>query len=122
MTNSEFKIELEERTKRFAILVFQAVDKLPYVASTRVIANQLGKSASSIGANYREANRAESHDDFIHKIAIVLKECSESNYWLDVLSGLYPKDEAISSLSNENTELLKLFASISRKAKTNRFS
>lgn len=50
-----------------------------------VISNQLKKSCTSIGANIREANYAESKKDFIHKLHIAIKECSESIYWLDII-------------------------------------
>ena len=52
MTNLEFKTQLERRTKEFAVTAFKYLDALPKKVSTRVIAYQLGKSASSIGANY----------------------------------------------------------------------
>ena len=58
---------------------------LPYDVSTKVIVNQLGKSASSIGANYHEANRSESRDDFVHKVAIAVKEANESCYHSQLL-------------------------------------
>ena len=88
--------------------------------SVKVISYQLGKSASSIGANYHEANRAESKDDFIHKISIALKESNESCYWFKVLSGLFEDDEAIERLSNETNELRNVLQSILRSAKAKR--
>ena len=109
-----FKRKLEERTSVFAASVFGFLDSLPSKISSRVIAFQLGKSASSVGANYREANRAESMDDFIHKIGIVLKESSESLYWLDLLQRLYPQQEQVSSLYSECDELVRIFQSIRR--------
>ena len=111
----EFKKQLEERTLAFATAVFKCLDALPSGSSTRVIALQLGKSASSVGANYREANRAESLDDFIHKIGITLKECSESAYWLDLLQRLYPTESAVAQLTRECDELLRLFQTIKHK-------
>ena len=54
----EFKKKLEERAANFAVAVFRCIDSLPQLTSSRVIAFQLGKSASSIGANHREANRS----------------------------------------------------------------
>jgi four helix bundle protein len=78
------KKELEARTKRFALSVIQLVGKLPCGKASDVIGYQLLKSGTSIGANYREANRAESHDDFIHKIAICEKEAAETEYWLEL--------------------------------------
>jgi four helix bundle protein len=72
------KKELEARTKRFALSVIAFVSKLPRGKASDVIGYQLVKSGTSIGANYREVNRAESHDDFIHKIAICEKEAAET--------------------------------------------
>ena len=56
VTNAEFRAVLEDRTAKYAVEVFKYLRELPYDVSTKVIANQLGKSASSIGANYHEAN------------------------------------------------------------------
>ncbi len=86
----------------------------------RVISYQLGKSASSIGANYREANRAESGDDFAHKISIVLKEASETHYWLQVLAGLYPEHNVIRKLTVEAEEFLRIFQTINRTTRSSR--
>lgn len=88
MTNAEFREVLEDRTAKYAVEVFKCLRELPYDVSTKVIAHQLGKSASSIGANYHEANRSESRDDFVHKVAIAVKEANESCYWFKVLRGL----------------------------------
>lgn len=74
------KDELEKRTKEFAIRIIQFVTALSKSKAADVMGYQLLKSGTSIGANYREANRAESKKDFIHKIGIVEKEASESEY------------------------------------------
>lgn len=63
MTNAEFREVLEDRTAKYAVEVFKYLRELPYDVSTKVIAHPLGKSASSIGANYHEANRSESRDE-----------------------------------------------------------
>ena len=110
-----FKRELEERTAEFAVSVLRRLDALPASASSRVIVFQLGKSASSVGANYREANRAESLDDFIHKLGIVLKECSESLYGLNLLVRLYPDESGFSGLEKECDELLRIFQTVRSK-------
>jgi|SRR6516162_9083537 four helix bundle protein len=78
------KKELEARTKRFALSVIQVVGKLPRGKASDVIGYQLLKSGTSIGVNYREVNRAQSHDDFIHKVAICEKEAAETEYWLEL--------------------------------------
>lgn len=107
----DFKKKMEQRTKKFSVSVFKYLDILPNSNSSRIIAFQLGKSASSVGANYREANRCESADDFIHKIGIALKECSESMYWLDVLRDLRPASENVDRLYKECEEILKILQS-----------
>lgn len=112
MGRNEFKHWLEQRTASFAVETFKLLDELPHTCSTRIIAFQLGKSASSIGANYREANRAESHEDFVHKISIALKEASESLYWTEILSNLYPAHTGVGLLSKENSEIRNLLQSI----------
>ena len=111
----EFKKKLEERTADFAVSVFQGVDSLPLTTSSKVIAFQLGKSASSVGANYREANRAESPEDFVHKIGIALKECSESIYWLTLLTKLHPDNVDFPGQIRECDELLRIFQTIRTK-------
>lgn len=118
----EFKRRLKARTRDFAVAVFKLMDEMPQSPSTQVISFQLGKSASSIGANYREATRAESRADFIHKIGIVEKEADETLFWFEVLADLYPAPhalhQAILPLLKESDELTRLFSSINRSAKS----
>ena len=82
------KKELQDRTKQFALRVIKLVSSLPKSKTTDVIGYQLLKSGTSIGANYREAVRAESKADFIHKIGIAEKEAGETQYWLELLTEL----------------------------------
>lgn len=103
------KKALENRTKRFAVACFGLLDSLPHTASLRIIGYQFGKSASSIGANYREVNRAESKDDFVHKLGVVLKEAAETVYWLEILRDLRPDAKEIEDLLAEAGELLRIF-------------
>ncbi len=117
MTNAEFREVLERRATQFAVAVFRYLKTLTYDVSTKVIGYQLGKSASSIGANYYEANRAESKVDFVHKVSIALKEANETVYWLKVLAGLYEKDEAIKPLEQEAFELRNLLQRIVHSSK-----
>ena len=113
----EFKNLLERRTKDFAVVTFKLLDALPKKNSVRVVVYQLGKSASSVGANYREANRAESRDDFVHKLQIALKEASESAYWYEILAELFPMHELIKRQLQECVELRNLLQSITRSAR-----
>ena len=118
MTNAEFREALESRTRRFAVDVFKMLDALASSNSTRIISFQLGKSASSLGANYREACRAESKDDFGHKLQVALKEASESCYWLEMLLELLPSHEVIKNLHGEACELRNLLQSIAKYVRT----
>jgi four helix bundle protein len=124
MTNSEFKTELEKRTKQFAVNLLNWLLTLPDNRVVGAVTFQLAKSGPSIGANYREANRAESQADFIHKIGVVEKEANETEFWLSVLlESLIITDQHKQSgfpLHVESAELLKLFSSISRTARANR--
>ena len=76
---------LQERMLKFGDTVLGLADRLPQSFSTRHIGRQLVRSSTSIGANYTEAQGAESKADFIHKLQIALKECRESHYWLRLL-------------------------------------
>ena len=116
--NLKRKKALESRTKRFAVAVFRFLRTLPPSIDSRVIGYQIGKSASSICANYREANRSESRDDFAHKIGVVLKEASETGYWLEILSELYPNNEALLGLRSECDEFVRIFQSANRSIRT----
>ena len=82
------------------------------------MARQLLRSATSIGANYREANRGVSRADFANKIGTVQKEAAETQYWLEILldSGLAGSGNA-QELLKESSELLAIFASIGKKLK-----
>ncbi len=122
MENSQFKKQLEERTLAFAISVVKFCHHLRKIGIPNVLLIQLLKSGTSIGSNYREANRAESKKDFIHKIGIVEKEAAETVYWLDIMrqSDMIENDgfTISSKLHNEAKELLALFNSISRSSKS----
>jgi len=109
------KSELEDRTKRFAVRVIRFVGEFNSVDIGRVIGNQLLKAGTSIGANYREANRAVSRRDFTYKISIAEKEASETMYWLEICSetGLGAR-QTCEGLLAESRELLAIFTAIGR--------
>ncbi len=115
------RAELEERTKGFALRVIRLMSALSKSPVADVLGRQLLRSGTAIGANYREANRAESHNDFIHKLGIVEKEASETQYWLQLLheAGLGDPSE-IEWLLRESGELLAIFAAAGRTAKQRR--
>jgi len=84
ISNIKPKSILYEKARIFAISIIELSDVLCKERNFR-LADQLLRSGTSIGANIREASRAESGLDFIHKLNIALKECEESEYWLDLL-------------------------------------
>jgi len=84
------KIELQQRTKKFAIDIIKLAEALPNSRAVNVLINQLLRSSSSVGANYRSACKGKSTNDFINKIVITEEEADECIYWLELLeeSGL----------------------------------
>ncbi len=109
------KADLEQRTKTFALSVIRFVSTWPKSKVADVLSYQLLRSATSIGANYREANRAQSRNDFIHKIALVEKESAETQYWLELseASGLGTEIDQ-QWLLQEANELIAIFTSIGK--------
>src|ERR1043166_1039442 len=101
--------DLEERTKRFSLEVIRFTSRLPRTREADVLGKQLLRSAISIGANYREANRGVSRADFANKIGTVQKEAAETQYWLELLiESDLAKDRAL-PLHKEASELLAVF-------------
>ena len=77
--------ELKQRTKTFARCVLKLIEALPASRSGNIIANQLGRSGTSVGANYRAVCRAHSAADFYSKLGIVEEEADESAFWLGLV-------------------------------------
>ena len=107
--------DLEQRTKRFSLSIIKFTAALPRTREVDVLSRQLLRSATSIGANYREANRAVSRADFANKIGTVQKEASETQYWIELLieSGIAAAPAA-KTLHAESTELLAIFTATGR--------
>jgi four helix bundle protein len=119
MDNKEFSKQLEERTKLFAISIIKISALLPDKPEARTIRNQITKSGTSIGANYREANRARSKADFSNKIRICESEASETKYWLEIIKALdWVTIEKTDPIMLEITEILAIFTSIGKTLKT----
>ncbi len=110
--------ELEERTLSFAAEVVRFVGNFSVSEVARVIGRQLLRSGTSIGANYREANRAESSLDFAHKVALAVKEAAETEYWLLLCRRtIVGASGAIATLLSEVDELLAILSTILRRAR-----
>lgn len=112
--------ELKARTKQFAIDVFRFCDTLPDDPQCWVIGKQLMRSASSVGANYRAACRAQSRAAFIAKIAIVEEEADESAFWLEIVNELnHASTDAVRPLLREARQLTAIAASSKKTARQN---
>jgi four helix bundle protein len=119
MTEKELKI----RTRKFAVDVLNFVDILPGRRSTNIIANQLGRSASAVAANYRAACRARSHAEFISKIGVVEEESDETTFWLGITTETKNATPAlVELLLKESRELTAIFTASSKTAKNNKVS
>ena len=113
--------ELRNRTRDFAIRIVKMTDGLTRRLSTDILAKQLVRCSTSVGANYRAACRARSHSEFIAKIQIVQEEADEAQYWLELLfrvGVLNEKEYAL--LEREAGELTAIFTSAAATARKNK--
>ena len=112
--------ELKRRTKRFDLDVIDLVDSFPSTQPARVIGNQLLRSASSVGANYRAASRGRLKADFISKIGITIEEADESQHWLELLSeASLVSSERLKPLLQESNELIAILTASVKTARAN---
>jgi four helix bundle protein len=117
------KQELLRRTKTFALRSLRLVDHLPRTMSGRTIGNQLVRSATSVGANYRAACRSRSRAEFAAKIGVVAEEADESVYWLELISdGKLLPEAKVTDLLEEANELTAILTSARRTSTQNQTS
>ena len=104
------KAELKLRTKAFGLRVLKLVRNLPRDVPGKVVANQLTRSALSVGANYRSACRGRSRAEFLSKLGVVLEEADESAHWLEIIveDGMLPVQK-VAALLQEANELTAIF-------------
>lgn len=115
--------ELKARTKEFALRVIRLVDALPNTVKGRAIANQIMRSATSVGANYRAACRSRSRAEFIAKIGVVEEEADETAFWLElIVDSKIRSEKQIEPLLKEAGELVAIMASSRKSAVANRKS
>lgn len=118
MRNKEFGKKLEKRTKDFAIYIIRFSASISNGVEKNIVKNQITKSGSSIGANYREANQSRSKADFKSKIGICKSEANETIYWLEIIEELNWQDKnRCKQLIVECKELFAIFMSIFNKLK-----
>ena len=107
--------DLEERTARFGEEIIRFCKSVEVDHITRPLISQLVRSATSIGANYMEANQASSEKDFYNKIRISQKESNESKHWLRMLVVVFPeRRNELAIFWKESHELTLIFAKISK--------
>lgn len=111
--------DLEERTAAFGEAVISFAKSLPLNPVTSPLIGQLVRSGTSVGANYCEADDAESKKDFVHKIGICRKESRETKHWLRMIARAIPESKELARpLWREAKELHLIFAAIWRSAKS----
>lgn len=110
------KRDLEKRTFDFAVETVKFLKDIKYSKENEVVKYQLAKSATSIGANYEEAQGAYSKDDFKYRIGICFREAKESNYWVRIIKATnISSSKVLDYLINESNELKRIFSSIMKK-------
>jgi len=97
------------RTKKLAVAIIREVGRLPKSRAADVIARQIIRSGTSVGANYRAACRAKSTADMVNKMKIVEEECDETAYWIEILveSGLISQEQ-VNEVYKETNEILAM--------------
>jgi four helix bundle protein len=111
--NSKYEVDLGERLFQFALDVIRFLGKVPNRMEFDVFKKQLSKSATSIGANYQEAQGAYSKNEFASKIGICLKEAKETFYFFKLLNALMAeKQNECLRLTKEVNEIQKILAVI----------
>ncbi len=111
--------EMRDRTRDFALRVIRVYRALPKRGEARVIGEQLLRSGTAVGANYRAACRARSRPDIVSKIGVVLEETDETLFWFELLirAGIVPQSR-LRLLVAEAEELVRIFSASRQTAKT----
>ncbi len=111
--------ELKRRTKQFALRVMKLVGALPDNSVGRPIGNQLIRSGTAIGANYRAACRGRSKAEFVAKLGVVVEEADESGYWLElIIDGSLLKKTLVEPLLSEANELTAIMTAAHKTAQS----
>ncbi len=117
-TQNSKKYDLEDRTLEFGKRIIRLAKALPKNSINVNLIDQVIRSGTSMGANYREANETETKKDFLFRVRICRKEGKETIYWLNLIIEANPEfSERIKPLLQETIELVKIFAAIIEKSK-----
>jgi len=114
-------LDLKVRTKQFALQIIRLYTSLPKTTEAQVIGKQVLRSGTSVGAQYREAQRAKSDADFINKVEGSLQRLDETGYWLELLKdSKMLSAEKLDPLLKETDELIAILVTIVKKVKNKR--
>ena len=114
-------LEMRNRTKKFSLDILELLEILPNSKTFKLIENQLGRAALSVGANYRVVSRAKSSNDFINKLKIVEEECDECTFFLEILlEKSVNHKELIQKLLSEANEILAIIVASIKSARNNK--
>ncbi|MFG6104226.1 four helix bundle protein [Leptolyngbyaceae cyanobacterium CCMR0082] len=109
---------LRDRTKTFALRIVRLYTSLPKSTEAQVLGKQMLRSGTSLGAHYREANRARSNAEYISKIEVGLQELEETVYWIELLIEAKIVDsQNLQNLLNEADQLIAILVSCVKKAR-----
>ena len=109
-----------QKSKAFAVRIIRLSQHLTEEKKEKVLSRQVLRSGTNIGANVKEAVRGQSTADFLSKMQIALKEASETEYWLELLTETdYLSEKASDSVLKDCRELIRLITSIVRSTKEN---
>ena len=115
------KEDLKKRTKEYALRIIKLVKILPNTVEGRAIGNQLIRSGTSVGANYRAVCRARSKAEFISKLGVVIEEADESAFWLEIIIETnIIKGSIIEPLLQETNEIIAIMVSSKNSASKNK--
>ena len=110
--------DLKNRTKQFTIGIFNFAESLDYSIVKKVVVNQITKSGSSVGANYRSACRGRSDAEFLSKMNIFLEEADETLFWLEIIEEMnWKNNDELKRLLKEANELTAIFVTIIKNTK-----
>jgi four helix bundle protein len=115
---TESKPDLRLRTKSFALRILRLYSALPKTTEAQVLGKQFLRSGTSVGAHYREADRARSTAEFVSKMEVGLQELDETDYWLELLGdGEIVPPKRLAELRAEANELMAIFVASINTAK-----
>jgi four helix bundle protein len=104
--------QLKARTKLYSLSIIDLVEMLPITTASKIIAHQIAKSGTSVGANYRAVCRARSDKEFIAKMEIVLEEADETLFWLEIIMDKNWLNKTVTeTIWKEGNELTSIFVS-----------